>query len=117
MSKRLGCPVQATSKALAGKWKVPIVWHLAYSSRRFGELRLLLPGVSDKVLAAQLRDLESDGIVKRASAKTIPPRVDYMLQAAGKELIPVMQAMCDWGAKHFGIEPNLPRPSETVPAP
>ncbi len=81
MKKQSGCPVQATSKALAGKWKVAIVWHLSFSSRRFSELRRLLPGISEKVLTAQIRELERDGIVKRVSAETVPPRVDYMLQA------------------------------------
>lgn len=109
MKKQSGCPVQATSKALAGKWKVAIVWHLSFSSRRFSELRRLLPGISEKVLTAQIRELERDGIVKRVSAETVPPRVDYMLQAAGEELIPVMEAMCSWGEKHFGITPTLPR--------
>ena len=71
MKKHFGCPVQATSNVLAGKWKVLIVWHLSFGSRRFAEIRKLLPGVSEKVLAAQLRDLERDGVVKRLSADTV----------------------------------------------
>ena len=116
MKKHFGCPVQATSNAMAGKWKVLILWHLSLSSRRFSELRNLLPGVSEKVLTAQLRELERDGIVTRISADTVPPRVDYQLGPAGEELVPIMQAMCDWGSRHLGVAPTLPKPSPPGPA-
>jgi DNA-binding HxlR family transcriptional regulator len=109
MKNHFGCPVQATSNVLAGKWKVLIVWHLSFGPRRFAELRDLLPGVSEKVLTAQLRELERDGVLRRLSAETTPPRVDYMLSDAGNELIPVMEAMCGWGTKHLGVPPSLPR--------
>jgi DNA-binding HxlR family transcriptional regulator len=110
MKDHFGCPVQGTSNVIAGKWKVQIVWHLSFGTRRFAEIRDLLPGVSEKVLTAQLRELERDGIIKRLSLGTVPPRVDYMLSDAGNELITVMEAMCGWGTKHLGIPPNLPRP-------
>jgi DNA-binding HxlR family transcriptional regulator len=111
MKNHFGCPVQATSNVLAGKWKVLIVWHLSFASRRFAEIRDLLPGVSEKVLTAQLRELERDKVIRRLVADAVPPRVDYMLSEAGKELIPVMEAMCGWGTKHLGVAPNLPRPT------
>ena len=104
-----GCPVKATTKVLAGKWKVAIVWHLSSGTQRFAEIRDLLPGVSEKVLTAQLRQLEEDGVVRRHVTPSVPPRVDYELTAAGRELIPIMQSMCDWGSKHLGIVPTLPR--------
>jgi DNA-binding HxlR family transcriptional regulator len=110
MKEHFGCPIQATSNAIAGKWKVLILWYLSFASRRFGELRDLLPGVSEKVLAAQLRELERDGLVVRISAETVPPRVDYRLSAAGDALIPIMQTMCDWAGEHLGVTPNLLRP-------
>jgi DNA-binding HxlR family transcriptional regulator len=110
MKKHFGCPVQATSNVLAGKWKVLIVWHLSFGSLRFAEIRDLLPGVSEKVLTAQLRELERDKVIRRLVADTVPPRVDYMLSDAGKELIPVMEGMCAWGTKHLGVAPSLPRP-------
>ncbi len=115
MKKHFGCPVQATSNVLAGKWKVLIVWHLSFTSRRFGELRILLPNVSEKVLAAQLRELERDGIIRRLPAQGFPLRVDYLLSDAGEELIPVMETMCNWGTKHLGVAPNLPlhKPAQT----
>ena len=109
MQPNYGCPVKATTRVLAGKWKVAIVWHLSFGTKRFAEIRDLLPGVSEKVLTAQLRRLEQDGVLRRRVTPSVPPRVDYELTAAGWELIPIMQSMCDWGSKHLGIVPMLPR--------
>lgn len=113
MKNHFGCPVQATSNVLAGKWKVLIVWHLSFNSQRFAAIRDLLPGVSEKVLTAQLRELEQDGIINRLVTDTVPPRVDYFLSNAGTELIPVMEGMCAWGTKHLGVPPSLPRLAAT----
>ena len=82
---------------------------LAVTPQRFAEIRDLLPGVSEKVLTGQLRRLEQDGVLRRRVTPSVPPRVDYELTAAGWELIPIMQSMCDWGSKHLGIVPTLPR--------
>ena len=109
MRNHFGCPVKATANVMAGKWKVLIVWHLSFASRRFAELRHLLPGVSEKVLTDQLKELEHDGVIHRLAAETVPPRVDYVLSEAGKELVSVMEAMCAWGTKHLGVPPSLPR--------
>jgi len=106
------CPVKGTTRVLAGKWKVAILWHLSFGTKRFAEIRNLLPGVSEKVLTAQLRQLEKDGVLRRHITPSVPPRVDYELTAAGWELIPILQTMCDWGSKHLGIVSTLPR---TVP--
>jgi len=103
-----GCPVQGTINVLSGKWKVLVVWHLGFASRRFAELRDLLPGVSEKVLVGQLKQLEADGVVERRSKATVPPQVTYSLTAAGVQLIPMMTEMCHWGTRHLGIPPNLP---------
>ena len=110
-----GCPVQATINVLSGKWKVQAVWHLSFGPRRFAELRDLLRGVSEKVLAAQLRELEKDGVVNRSAVRSSPPKVTYALSPSGQNLIPLLQDLCDWGSKQFGITPNLthsPRPAK-----
>ncbi len=114
MKKHFGCPVQATSNVLAGKWKVLIVWHLSFGQRRFADIRDLLPGVSEKVLTAQLRELERDGVIVRVAREVVPRRVDYTLSAAGEELVPVMELMCNWGTRHLGVQPNLPRTVQGV---
>ena len=115
MKQHHGCPVQATSNVIAGKWKVLIVWHLSIRSHRFGELRDLLHGISEKVLTTQLRELEADGLIVRTSAATVPPRVDYRLSRSGEELIPLMEQMCAWAGLHLGVQPTLP-PRELLSA-
>ena len=114
MKEHFGCPVQATANTITGKWKVLIVWRLSSRPRRFSELRALLPGVSEKVLTSQLRELARDAIVRRDDAGQIPPRVDYSLTPAGKELIAIMEAMCLWGSVHLGVPSTLPRYSAPV---
>jgi DNA-binding HxlR family transcriptional regulator len=108
MKVRHGCPVQATINVLSGKWKVQAVWHLSFGPRRFAELRNLLRGVSEKVLVAQLRELEKDGVISRTAVPSAPPKVTYALSPSGQNLIPLLQDLCDWGSKQFGITPNLP---------
>ena len=112
MSKlRYGCPVRATIDLMSGKWKVQILWHLSFEPRRFAELRKLLSGVSEKVLVDQLRQLQADRVVQRKATATVPPQVTYSLSKAGEQLIPMMEDLCKWGSKHFGIEPTLRRAS------
>jgi DNA-binding HxlR family transcriptional regulator len=102
-----GCPVRATSAVMAGKWKVEIVWYLAFGTKRFAELRELLPGISEKVLTAQLKSLEKDGVVRRTVAAQKPLWVDYSLTDAGCELILLMDGLCAWGVKHLGVPPTM----------
>jgi DNA-binding HxlR family transcriptional regulator len=116
MKDHQGCPVQATINVLSGKWKVQAVWHLSFGPRRFAEIRDLLRGVSEKVLTAQLRELERDGVVSRAAVRSSPPRVTYSLSPAGQTLIPLLEDLCDWGSKQFGIKPNLPHKPRIVRA-
>jgi DNA-binding HxlR family transcriptional regulator len=84
--------VQGTANVIAGKWKVMIVWHMSFGSRRFAQIRDLLLGISENVLAAQLKELQQDGVIRRHAAKTIPPEVSYELTDAGNELATVMEA-------------------------
>jgi DNA-binding HxlR family transcriptional regulator len=114
MKDHFGCPIQGTSNTISGKWKVLILWHLSFRPMRFAEIRDMLETVSEKVLTAQLRELERDGIVARAVSGDVPPKVEYSLTAAGEELVPVMEAMCGWGTKHLGIPPRWPRQSEAT---
>jgi DNA-binding HxlR family transcriptional regulator len=112
MKPHHGCPVQAAINALSGKWKVQAVWRLSFKPLRFAELRNLLRGVSEKVLTAQLRELERDGVVSRTAWPSSPPKVTYSLSSSGEKLIPMLEELCDWGSKQFGIKPNLPRKPE-----
>lgn len=109
MKPHNGCPVQAAINVMSGKWKVQILWHLSFGPRRFSELRKKLKGISEKVLADQLRQLQADGLLIRRTKATVPPQVTYALSTAGEELVPLMESLCSWGSAHFRIKPSLPR--------
>ncbi|HEY9646137.1 MAG TPA: winged helix-turn-helix transcriptional regulator [Chroococcidiopsis sp.] len=100
VEKQYGCPVEVTLDLIGGKWKCVILWWLRRGSKRFGELMQLLSGVSQKVLTAQLRELEADGLISRQVFPESPPRVEYTLTAYGETLRPITELMCDWGKKH-----------------
>ena len=92
------CPAHRTIEVLSGQWKVPIVWKLAdVGTLRFSQLRDALPGITQKVLTQQLRELEADGVVFRRVYPQVPPKVEYSLTTMGKTLTPVINAMCNWG--------------------
>ena len=95
------CPVEATIAAVGGKWKILILWRLGDQTRRYGELKRLLPEITEKMLIAQLRELEADGILQRRSYGEVPPRVEYALTLHGQKLKPVLEAMCGWGQEHI----------------
>jgi DNA-binding HxlR family transcriptional regulator len=93
-------PLQKALKAVSGKWKWEILCLLAGGPRRFTELRRAIPGVTQHMLAAQLKDLEQDGIVLRTAFDEMPPRVEYRLSDAGRDLRPVAEALRAWGEAH-----------------
>ena len=97
-SKELpACPVETTLSLIGDKWKVLIVRDLLTGTKRFGELKKSIGTVSQKVLTAQLRDLEQNGLVHREVFAEVPPRVEYSLTSLGKTLKPVLDAMWNWG--------------------
>lgn len=98
MPKRYSCPVELAVDVVGGKWRPVILAHLKQGVHRYGELRRLMPGVSEKMLIQRLRELEADGLVARDDHETVPPRVEYRLTAEGLSLAPVLQALYDWGA-------------------
>lgn len=96
------CGIAAAMSVIDGKWKVSILWELDQRpGLRFGEMRRLVPGVSEKVLAAQLRELETDGIVHREVYDEVPPRVEYSLTPLGRELNGALESLGEWGARHL----------------
>ena len=101
-------PVEPALKKLRGKWKGGVVCRLLFGTWRFNELLRSLPGCTQKVLAAQLRELEMDGIIRRELFGEIPPRVEYSLTEIGRDLLPMIRALCDWNQKHIlGTEPDF----------
>ena len=79
------------------KWKLLIIRDLLASTRRFGELRKNLEGISQRVLTQNLRELENDGLIKRKVYAEVPPRVEYSLNELGRSLLPIISTMADWG--------------------
>ncbi|MCO6058348.1 helix-turn-helix transcriptional regulator [Pseudomonas sp. MOB-449] len=94
-------PVEVTLAVIGGKWKSLLVYHLIPEARRFSELKRLVPGITEKMLAQQLRELERDGIVSRTVYAEVPPRVEYRLTEHGISLKPVLDSMCAWGKCHW----------------
>ena len=87
---------------IGGKWKPLILWKLGDGVMRFNEIQKALPGVNAKMLTKQLRELERDGIVVRTVYPEVPPRVEYSITEFGMTLLPVLQALCDWGSTYLG---------------
>jgi DNA-binding HxlR family transcriptional regulator len=102
--KTYHCPVEAALEVIGGKWKPLILWALGDTVMRFGELQKGLPGVNAKMLTKQLRELEEDGVITRTIYPEIPPRVEYAITDFGKTLIPILQALCTWGAQYLDID-------------
>ena len=95
--KILDCPVATTINLIGNKWKLLIIRDLLASTRRFGELRKHLEGISQRVLTQNLRELENDGLIKRKVYAEVPPRVEYSLNELGRSLLPIISTMADWG--------------------
>ena len=91
------CPVETTLMLIGDKWKVLILRDLLPGTKRFGELKKSIGSVSQKVLTAQLRDMEDKGLVHRRVYAEVPPRVEYSLTDLGKSLKPILDAMWTWG--------------------
>lgn len=94
------CTVSTTLEVIGGRWKAVIVFHLLGGMRRFSELQRYLPGVTQRVLTMQLRELEADAIVERTVYAEVPPRVEYRLTPFGHSLEPVLLSLRDWGERH-----------------
>jgi DNA-binding HxlR family transcriptional regulator len=94
------CPVETTLMLIENKWKVLILRDLMPGKKRFGELKKSIGHVSQKVLTAQLRDMEAKGLVNRRIYAEIPPRVEYSLTDLGKSLKPILDAMRIWGEQY-----------------
>nr|WP_272595751.1 winged helix-turn-helix transcriptional regulator [Paenibacillus apiarius] len=91
-----------TLAVIGGKWKLIILWHLGLEgTKRFSELKRLIPHITQKMLTNQLRELEEDQLIFRKVYPEVPPRVEYTLTGHGESLMPVLRMMYDWG-KTYG---------------
>lgn len=96
-----GCSVEATLEVIGGKWKGVILYFLMQRTHRFGELRRLLPNITQRMLTQQLRELEEDGVITRTVYAEVPPKVEYSLSKFGKSLEPIVKMMGEWGDLHL----------------
>lgn len=93
---------------LSGKWKLEIMWLLNQRVYRFGELRKAIPGITQHMLTAQLRELEADGLVSRTVFAEVPPRVEYEITSKARGLGPTMQALTAWWKEYGKSVPVKP---------
>lgn len=95
--QKIVCPVEVTLSIVGGKWKPMIVWFLLDGTKRFGELRRLIPGATQQMLTMQLRELEQTGVLHREVYPQVPPKVEYSLTELGRSLEPVVYQLAEWG--------------------
>ena len=100
------CPVETTLTLIGDKWKVLILRDLLAGTKRFGELRKSIGHVTQKVLTAQLREMEQSGLLTRKVYAEVPPRVEYTLTETGYSLKPILDAMYRWGEGYKSKEPK-----------
>jgi len=96
-----GCPLTAALTALGGKWKLIIIYWLAESPKHFAALRKAMPGISQKVLTQQLRELVNDGLVNRKPKGAVPAPVEYSLTDYGHSVLPLVEDVRRWGRSHL----------------
>ncbi|MCM3764839.1 helix-turn-helix domain-containing protein [Neobacillus niacini] len=100
--KMFNCEKELTLAVIGGKWKMLILWHLGKEgTKRFGELKALIPGITQRMLVNQLRELEEHLIVHREVYPVVPPKVEYSLTDYGRKLIPILDAMYEWGKTYI----------------
>jgi DNA-binding HxlR family transcriptional regulator len=104
--KKYSSPVEISLDVIGGKWKIPIIWRLKDSPKRYGELRKSLPKVTHKMLTQQLRELEEAEIITRKVYPEVPPKVEYSLTLLGKSVIPVIDILQEWGEEYRSVFPK-----------
>ncbi|MFT8318745.1 MAG: helix-turn-helix domain-containing protein [Sporolactobacillus sp.] len=100
MKKVFNIGVEATLEVIGGKWKTVILCHLRTGAKRTGELKRLIPDISQKMLTKQLRELEQSGVITRKVYSQIPPKVEYSLNDYGESLSVILNKLCLWGEHH-----------------
>ena len=99
--KDFSCEKELTLAVIGGKWKMLILWYLGKEgTKRFNELKTLMPNITQRMLVNQLRDLESDYIIHREVYPVVPPKVEYSLTDRGRTLMPILEAMYEWGIEY-----------------
>ena len=98
-----GCTIEAALSLIDGKWKGVILYHLLKGPVRFNELRRTIPCLTQRMLTAQLRELEADGLILRKVFPQVPPKVEYSMSSLGLSFQPILNALGAWGEEHEGL--------------
>jgi DNA-binding HxlR family transcriptional regulator len=98
------CFVEAALDEIGGKWKPLILWVLQDGKLRFNEINKILPTITQRMLTKQLRELEKDNLVNRKVYAEVPPKVEYSLTKKGQSVLPILEALCDWGEEYCKCE-------------
>ena len=94
------CGLGPALAVIGGKWKAVLLWEIHQQPRRFGELKRLIPGISEKMLIQHLREMETDGIISREIFHQVPPKVEYSITKFGASLDEALTPLANWGSKH-----------------
>lgn len=108
------CGLDATLHIISGKWKPLVLFFLRDGPKRYGELKRLTQGVSDKVLIQQLKDLEADHVLVRTDYREVPPRVDYALTPLGRSLADALVPLCTWGNENMAVTARIVAARDTL---
>ena len=108
MKTEFNCPIEATISLIGGKYKALILWHLIDKTLRFSQLQRLIPQATPKMLTQQFRELEADNLIIRRVYPVVPPKTEYSLSERGRTIIPILDAMCEWGKDYLSERGRIP---------
>lgn len=101
--KTYRCPVEAAMDVIGGKYKALILYALISGTKRYNEIQKAVPQATPRMLSKQLKELEGDGVIKRVLYPIVPPKTEYSLTEIGKTLVPIIEALCQWGNHYFEL--------------
>ena len=107
------CGLDSALMVMGGKWKALILYHIHSGPKRFGELKRLVTGISEKVLIQQLRELAAAEVLVRRDYQQVPPKVDYAMTPFGSTLVETLRPLCEWGTVHRARIMAMPSPAST----
>jgi DNA-binding HxlR family transcriptional regulator len=100
--KDFNCSIGFAMTVIGSKWRAILLWHIMKSQPlRYGQLKKLVPHISHKILAQELKKLESDGLIDRTAYPTIPPKVEYVITEKGRSLENILTELCAWGKNYM----------------
>lgn len=106
LKNKYTCPMELTVDLIGGKWKIRILWYLNMGTKRFSEIKRLIPDITPKMLTTQLREMERDNLITRKVYPQVPPKVEYSITKYGSSLKGTLEEMCKWGNK-YAIEHDI----------